>query len=74
MLEAGRYGLDLEAGWAEGDWTGDGRFDTTDIAVAQQDGGYGQGGRAAVNLVPEPLCAVLLLIGMIGVLRLRQFR
>ena len=74
VLQSGKYGLDVDAGWAEGDWTGDGRFDRSDILIALQDGGYGRGGRAAVSAIPEPSCALLLLIGLIGVLRRRQPR
>ena len=74
LLQAGTFGLDVEAGWAEGDWTGDGRFDRSDIVLALQDGGYGRGGLAAINAIPEPSCALLLLVGVIGILRLRQPR
>ena len=72
VLQAGTYTQDVHAGWAEGDWTGDGRFDRSDILLALQDGGYGQGSLAAVRAVPEPSCAVLLLLGMLGIVRRRR--
>ena len=54
VLQAGKYGLDIHAGWADGDWDGDGRFNRDDILLALQDGGYDRGALAAVNAVPEP--------------------
>ena len=72
VLQGGKYDLDAEARWAEGDWTGDRRFDRSDIVLALQDGGYEQEGFAAINAVPEPSCAVLLVLGLLGVLILRQ--
>ena len=74
VLQAGKYGLNVEASWAHGDWTGDGRFDRNDILLALQDGGYGQGRLAAVTPIPEPSCVMLLLIGAIGVLRVMRLR
>jgi hypothetical protein len=71
VLQAGKYGLDMDAGWAEGDWTGDGRFDRDDIVVALQDGGYGQGALAAVSAVPEPSAVWLMAFAMV-VLAQRQ--
>ncbi len=73
-FQAGKYGLDMDAGWAEGDWTADRRFGSEDLVAAFEDGGYGLGLRAAVNAVPEPSCAILLGIGMIGLCRLRNRR
>ena len=74
VFQAGKYELDIDAGWAEGDWTGDKRFGSEDLVAAFQDGGYELGTRAAVSAVPEPSCAILLGIGMIGLCRLRTRR
>ena len=51
--------------WATGDWNGDAEFDFGDLVLAFQDGGYEQGPRAAVNAVPEPSSAILLVVGII---------
>jgi hypothetical protein len=62
-LAAGTYEVELDAGWASGDFDGNGRFDSSDLVVALADGGYEQGPlppavaalpRAQVNPVPEP--------------------
>ncbi len=74
VFQAGKYELDTTASWSEGDWTGDQRFDSSDLVAAFQDGGYELGARAAVSAVPEPASAVLLLIGMTVICRLRQRR
>ncbi len=74
VFQAGKYELDMDAGWAEGDWTGDQRFGSEDMVAAFQDGGFELGARAAVSAVPEPSCAILLGIGMIGLSRLRKRR
>ena len=63
VFQAGKYELEVDAGWAEGDWTGDRRFGSEDLVVAFQDGGYELGPRGAVSAVPEPSCAILLGIG-----------
>ena len=74
VFQAGKYELDTRASWSEGDWTGDRRFDSSDLVAAFQDGGYELGARAAVSAVPEPSCAVLVGIGIIGLCRLRKRR
>lgn len=33
VFQAAKYELDEDAGWAEGDWTGDGQFDTADLVA-----------------------------------------
>ena len=72
VFQAGKYELDVNAGWSDGDWNGDRRFGTEDMVAAFQDGGYELGPVGAVSAVPEPSCAVLLGIGMVGLCRLRQ--
>jgi len=42
VFTTAKYDLDVDASWAEGDWTGDQRFDSTDFVTAFQDGGYEQ--------------------------------
>ena len=74
VFKAAKYELDMEAGWAEGDWNGDGRFGTKDMIVAFQDNGYELGRRTTVRAVPEPSYANLLWIGIIGLGRLRKSR
>ena len=72
VLASGTYELDIEAGWASGDFDGSGHFNSSDLIVALADGGYEMGTRAAVSGVPEPESAILLLIAMTVVFRLRQ--
>jgi hypothetical protein len=57
VFQAGKYELDMHAGWGQGDWTADQRFDSGDLVAAFQDGGYESGARTAVSDVPEPSCA-----------------
>ena len=54
------------AGWSEGDWNGDGVFDSGDFVVAFEDGGYEQGPRTDVAAVPEPAAWTLLVIGLVA--------
>ena len=56
----------MDAGWHEGDWTGDRRFNSTDLIAAFQDGGYEQGPRP-VAAVPEPGSTLILLAGLTGI-------
>jgi hypothetical protein len=67
ILQAGQYQDDVvgNSTWSTGDWNGDTEFDALDIVLALQDGGYGQGPLSAVNAVPEPAAAGLLLFGVI---------
>ena len=52
----------MNSGWAQGDWNGDGDFDSGDLVAAFQDGGYEKGLRlAAVQVVPEPSSTVAFL-------------
>ena len=77
VFKAGEYedSLPGNSGWAEGDWSGDFEFDSRDITVAFQDGGYLNGPRASsVAAVPEPASCCLLAIGMLAALRYRRRR
>ena len=40
LVSQPQLGLAGSAGWAEGDWNGDGLFNSTDLVLAFQDGGY----------------------------------
>ena len=72
VLQASKYETGDIAGWHEGDWNTDQYFNKDDIVLALQDGGYQTGTRAAISAVPEPSCAALFVIGMIGIYRLRS--
>ena len=70
VLSAGEYEdeVDLNSGWATGDWNGDTEFDSTDFVVAFTAGGYEDGPRMEAQAVPEPSSLVVLLIGLVCVL------
>jgi uncharacterized protein YjbI with pentapeptide repeats len=51
------------AGWAEGDWDGNGFFDRGDLDTAQADGGYERLQRNDAVAVPEPSYLLLWAIG-----------
>ncbi len=59
-------GVPMNAGWAEGDWNGDGDFDSGDFVVAFQDGGFELGPRQALSAVPEPGGLLLSVVGCLG--------
>ena len=42
FFQAGKYESNSAATWAEGDWNGDGLFDTADFVLALNEGCYGQ--------------------------------
>lgn len=54
--------------WSSGDWDADGEFDSADLIVAFQDGGYGMGSRlAAVSVtVPEPAGLTWLAVSLLS--------
>ena len=57
--------------WSEGDWNGDGIFDSSDMVTAFADGGYEQGPRTDAVAVPEPGGWVLLMLGIVPLLTIR---
>ncbi len=67
VLESGSYEADTPSSWSTGDFDGNGRTDSGDWVLALADGGYEQGPRAAVNIVPEPSSFVMLLAGLMGI-------
>ena len=67
MLASGKYETQQYASWSEGDWNGDGVFDTGDFVTALTDGGYELGPKHDVAPVPEPTSTLLFVIGLIGV-------
>jgi hypothetical protein len=64
VFREGQYEDDMvhNSTWSTGDWNADREFTTSDLVVAFQDGGYERGPRA-VEFVPEPRGASLLLLG-----------
>lgn len=74
VFVAGKYEIDQEAGWDEGDWTGNRRFGSEDLVAAFRDGGYEQGPVPGISAIPEPTAILLLLFGTIGIaIRQRRF-
>ncbi len=74
VFAAGKYEVDLEAGWDEGDWNGDVRFNSGDLVAAFSDGGYEQGPRNEMNVVPEPTSFAMLIATLIGVTSVSRSR
>jgi len=72
VFGGGKYELDKDASWGEGDWDGDRRFGSGDLVAAFADGGYEQGPPIGVNTVPEPTSLVLLITVLIGIAIRRQ--
>ena len=70
---AGKYESDQAATWAEGDWNGDGVFNSGDFVVAFTDGGFEQGPRVAAT-VPEPSGIVLAFVSILGVFKMNRHR
>lgn len=71
VFVAAEYEDDIEnnSTWATGDWNGDFEFDSTDLILAGQDGGYERSPQAAV---PEPSAAAMIFLGLIGLLKIRR--
>jgi hypothetical protein len=60
--------------WEDGDWNGDGDFNSGDFVTAFQGGGFEVGPRAAaaVAAVPEPNTIALLLLAIPIAARIRR--
>ena len=67
VFAAGKYETGKDAGWAEGDWNGDGIFNSSDMVAAFVDGGYEKGPPMNATAVPEPISVMLLMTGLIAV-------
>ncbi|MEZ6119300.1 MAG: hypothetical protein R3C28_22395 [Pirellulaceae bacterium] len=67
--EFGRY-----VSYLSGDWTGDGRFNSSDLVLAFQDGGYELTvPDSHVKVVPEPTVSMLLTV-LIVIARVREHK
>ena len=64
--------IPLNSGWVSGDWNGDLEFDTGDLIIAFQGGGYGQGPRSLGIAVPEPSTLSWMAVTLCGVLLMRR--
>jgi uncharacterized protein YjbI with pentapeptide repeats len=62
----------IPTSWSEGDWTGDGLFNSTDLVVALADGGYEAGPRQATATVPEPCGDLLLALSLLALIGCRR--
>ena len=62
VFQEGKFETGETAGWTQGDWNGDKVFDSGDFVAAFTDGGFERGVVPAVNAVPEPSSAVLIII------------
>ncbi len=73
VLQAGKYenGRNFDAGWAEGDFDGNGDFESKDLITALAGGGYLRGPRSAAVIVPEPSALFLLATGLLLLIRRR---
>ena len=74
VFEAQEYedGIPQNSDWAEGDWDGDGDFESADLVVAFIDGGFEQGRQVTANVVPEPTTFLMSIAGLMAIaIRLR---
>ncbi|MEZ6117509.1 MAG: hypothetical protein R3C28_13185 [Pirellulaceae bacterium] len=77
VFVAGEYEDAIEGNstWATGDWSSNGEFDSADLVLAFQDGGYELGPREAVRSVPEPNeCGLAISFGFLIVWLVRRRR
>lgn len=76
VLQSGEFEdtVDRNSTWADGDFNGNGDFETGDLILAFSDGGYEKGPRNAIVSVPEPngfqivatFCLLLLIVDRHG--------
>ena len=74
VFQAAKYELDSDAGWVEGDWNADRRFDSGDLIAAFTDGGYERGPSMTARAVPEPSALLFLATGVLGATWYRRMR
>lgn len=75
VLAEGKYRTADSAGWAQGDWDGNGLFDSSDLVVALAEGGYETGPRSATAMVaaiPEPSAPLTVLMSGAALLTRRR--
>ena len=78
VFQRGEYedAIAENSGWADGDWNGDGEFDSCDFVLAFQSGGYELSTRASaanrVEAVTEPTAGIAATLRLLGLLRVRR--
>ena len=75
MFGAAKYETGEAAGWGQGDWNGDGTFNSSDFVAVFSAAGYEMGPRpGGLQTVPEPSSIALILLGIIGGFRVVRRR
>ena len=74
VLSSNKYNTGEPAGWADGDFDGNGTFDRLDLLEAVAGDGFNMGPRPAAVTVPEPGSAPLALVAGAAILGFRRRR
>ncbi|MCA9217659.1 MAG: PEP-CTERM sorting domain-containing protein, partial [Planctomycetales bacterium] len=74
VFQAAKYEKGIPANWCEGDFNGDGFFDSGDLILSFIQNTYEQGPRTSAHAVPEPASIVLLLVGLTSASLLKRRR